>query len=348
MRNMHRIVASLLAAALLCVAAPVRSDAQSMGNDLLSTLVSLLLNTSNNAPPGLPQYYQPQDQQQGQIWQPGYWANGQSGYFWVPGTWVTPPQQNMLWTPGYWGSNNGSYQWNQGYWAQNVGYYGDVNYGNGYYGTGYTGGQWRNNNFYYNTAVSNVQPIVVRYVYIDRTVLVNQYRGNRISYHGGRYGIQGNPTPYEQRVRTEQHYQWTNVQQQHVYVSAQNRNFQQSVNHGRPAVVAVPRPFTQTNRPVGFAPVQHVQQPVQHQRQPMQQPVQRQPMQQPVQHQQQQPVQHQRQPMQQPVQHQQQPAQHQVAQKPDHQQTPNQKSAQQSDRHGKPDAKPTTRPELMY
>ncbi len=271
MRTMHRIVASLFVAGLLCVAAPARSDAQSLSSDV-SYLLNFLLNSASTAPPQLPQYYQPQAQQQNQIWQPGYWANGQSGYFWVPGTWVTPPQQNTLWTPGYWSSNNGAYQWNQGYWAQNVGYYGDVNYGNGYYGTGYTGGQWRNNNFYYNTAVSNVQPTIVRYVYVDRTVLVNRYRGNRVSYHGGRGGVVGHPTTYEQRVRTERHYQWTNVQQQHLLVSAQNRNFLSNVNHGKPAVLAAPKPFNRTYRPEGFAPVHQPRQAVVQHQQPMRQP----------------------------------------------------------------------------
>ena len=326
MRTSHRIIASLLAAALLCVATPGRSNAQSLTDDL-SSLVSFLLNSATSAPPQLPQYYQPPAQQQNQIWQPGYWANGQGGYFWVPGTWVTPPQQNTLWTPGYWASNNGSYQWNQGYWAQNVGYYGDVNYGNGYYGTGYTGGQWRNNNFYYNTAVSNVQPTITRYVYIDRTVLVNKYRGNRISYNGG-HGIIGKPTQRELLVKNERHYHWTNVQQQHVLVAAQNRNFLAHVNHGVPSVVAVPKPFTRSYRPQGFAPVERPQQAVVHHQstQREQQPVRReQPMQQheqPIAHQ---PIAHQ------PLQHEHQP------QRPD----------QKANPHGKPDAKPTQHPEFM-
>jgi hypothetical protein len=335
---MHRILASLVAAALLLTAAPVRSDAQSLSNDLISTLVNLLLNTSNTAPPALPQYYQSPAQQQNQIWQPGYWANTQGGYFWVPGTWVTPPQQNMLWTPGYWGSNNGAYQWSPGYWSQNVGYYGDVNYGNGYYGTGYAGGQWRNNTFYYNTAVSNIQPTITRYVYVDREVLVNKFRGNHISYHGGRGGIVGEPTLREMRAGHEHHYQMTRTQQQYIVTSSENHHSFENVNHGKPAFLGVPKPPEQSRHaaPLQYsAPVVHEQQPVRHEQQPArheQQPVhhEQQPVQQP-----QQALQHQHQPVQQP-----QPAVHQH----EHQQNPDQKH----DQHAKPDAKPTLQPELKY
>ena len=126
-RPILRITSTVIAATLLFTVVPARSSAQNLSSFSLSNLVNLLLNT---APPALPQYYQPAAPQQNMIWQPGYWSYGQGGYFWVPGTWVNPPQQGLYWTPGYWGSNNGGYSWNPGYWAQNVGYYGDVNYGN--------------------------------------------------------------------------------------------------------------------------------------------------------------------------------------------------------------------------
>jgi hypothetical protein len=251
MRYFNRVIAALLAAALLFAAAPSRSDAQG-ASSLLSTLLSLVL---NSAPPALPQYYQPAVDQPNQIWQPGYWSWGPGGYFWVPGTWVTPLQPGLLWTPGYWASNGSGYTWTPGYWAQNVGYYGGINYGNGYYGTGYTGGRWNGNDFNYNTAVTNVNTTYVRYVYVDRTVLVNRYRGNFISYNGGTGGISARPTSREIQVRRERHYPMTDLQRQHFAVAAQNRNYLARVNHGHPAAVSVRKPLSSDNRPPGFTPI---------------------------------------------------------------------------------------------
>ncbi len=251
-RAIFRIASTIVAAALLFAILPVRSNAQNLSSFSLSNLVNLLLNTT---PPALPQYYQPSAPQQNMIWQPGYWSYGQGGYFWVPGTWVYPPRTGLYWTPGYWGSDGGGYRWNPGYWSQSVGYYGGVNYGNGYYGNGYSGGRWHGNDFYYNTAVSNVQTRYVRYVYVDRTALVNQYRGNRISYNGGRGGFSAHPTHADVAAARERHYPMTSAQRQHILVASQNRNYLASVNHGRPAVVSVPRPLAAHNHPVGFSPV---------------------------------------------------------------------------------------------
>ena len=259
--HVYRFIATIVAAGLLFSAAPARSDAQDYAY-AVSVLLGLVL---NSGPPPLPQYYQPDAYQQNMIWQPGYWSYGQGGYFWVPGTWVNPPQPNLYWTPGYWGYNNGGYRWNQGYWGQNVGYYGGVNYGNGYYGNGYNGGRWQNNQFYYNTAVTNVKPHYVRYVYVDRAPLQNQYRGNRISYNGGHGGIVAQPTQAQIAVGREHHYPMTSVQTQHVNVAAQNRNYLATVNHGTPAVTSVAKPLAPNNRPAGFTPVKSTDRvPVQH------------------------------------------------------------------------------------
>jgi hypothetical protein len=276
MRNFYRFIAMVVAAALLVCAAPIRSDAQDYTYDA-AVLLSLVL---NSGPPPLPQYDQPPAYQQNMIWQPGYWSYGQGGYFWVPGTWVNPPQPNLYWTPGYWGYNNGGYRWNNGYWGQSVGYYGGVNYGNGYYGNGYNGGRWQNNQFYYNTAITNVPRSYTRYVYVDRAPLANQYNGNRVSYNGGRGGIVAQPTQTQIAVGRQQHYPMTTTQTQHIAVAAQNRNYLASVNHGTPAAAAVAQPLSATNRPAGFAtvkstdraPVQDVK-PVQQQHAaPVQQP----------------------------------------------------------------------------
>src|SRR6516164_9152719 len=91
-------------------------------------------------PPELPTYEQPLVPGPNYIWTPGFWAWGPAGYYWVPGTWALAPEPGLLWTPGYWAWNGNGYAWNNGYWANNVGYYGDVDYGSGYYGNGYDGG----------------------------------------------------------------------------------------------------------------------------------------------------------------------------------------------------------------
>jgi len=251
MKFIYRLVAGLVAATMLLLAVPARSPAQSLSFDL-SSLIDLLL---YSAPPPLPQYYQPPAYQQNMIWQPGYWCWSQGGYFWVPGTWVYAPQPNLYWTPGYWGYNDRGYRWHPGYWSQNVGYYGGVNYGNGYYGSGYSGGRWKHNHFYYNTAVTNVNPTYVQYRYVDRAPLENRYRGNRVSYNGGRGGIVAQPTQQQIAVERQPHYAMTSVQQQHIEVAAQNRNFLATVNHGTPNVVAVPKPLAPTYHPTGFTPV---------------------------------------------------------------------------------------------
>jgi len=252
MRLIQRAIIGLAAAFFLFATVPARSEAQDLSS--LGSLSGILSLLTSLAPPALPAYYQPPAPAQNQIWQPGYWAAGPAGYFWVPGTWVTPPQSNLLWTPGYWASNpGGQFRWVPGYWAQNVGYYGGINYGNGYNGSGYTGGHWQNNTFYYNTAITNVNRTVVRYVYSDRGT--NEYNGSHVSYNGGRGGVNARPDSHQIAWGRERHYAMTNAQQERVRIAAQDRNYLQAVNHGRPPNVSVPRPFAANNRPAGFAPI---------------------------------------------------------------------------------------------
>jgi len=250
-KHMKSFLAMLVAATFLFTAVPARSDAQNYTYDA-TVLLSLVLNAG---PPPLPQYYQPPAYGQNMMWQPGFWSYGRGGYFWVPGTWVYSPQPNYYWTPGYWRYYNGGYRWNQGYWGRNVGYYGGVNYGNGYYGNGYTGGRWQNNQFYYNTAITSVKPTYVRYVYVDRAPLVNQYNGNHVSYNGGNGGIMAAPSQAQMLTGRQHHYPMTSMQAQHIAVAATNRNYLASVNHGSPAVSSVAMPLAPTNRPAGFVSV---------------------------------------------------------------------------------------------
>jgi len=201
-------------------------------------------------PPAIPYYVQPPAPDPNYIWSPGYWAyDGNSGgYYWVPGTWVPAPQPGLYWTPGYWGWNGNGYGWNPGYWGPVVGFYGGVNYGYGYYGNGYAGGRWRGNQFQYNTAISRVGG-GIHSTYVDRGAVNSHW--NRVSYNGGRGGIAARANSGQVAAARERRVGPTAVQTQHQTYAAQNRANYSSVNHGRPATVAVPRPYSAANRPVG-------------------------------------------------------------------------------------------------
>jgi hypothetical protein len=210
------------------------------------------------APPALPYYSQPPCPGPNFIWMPGYWAWGDGGYYWVPGTWVAAPEPGLYWTPGYWGwdGDYDSYVWNQGYWAPQVGFYGGIDYGFGYYGNGYVGGRWFGDAFRYNTAVTNVNITIVRNVYIDRTVVINNYdRYDRVSFNGGAYGIQARPTQRDLSLLNDRRFPMTDAQRQHVQIAAQDRNLLATVNHGTPNVLTVRRPLNTDSRLTDFTPI---------------------------------------------------------------------------------------------
>ena len=202
------------------------------------------------APPALPEYEQPQCPEDGYLWVPGYWAwdADDSDYYWVPGTWVPAPEPGYLWTPPWWGWNNGAYVFNEGYWAPQVGFYGGVNYGFGYFGRGYEGGRWQNNHFYYNTAVVNVNTTVIRNVYVNKTVIVNN--NVHVSYNGGRGGIQARPTQQEEVVARMRHVPPPAVQAQRIQLARSNPQLRASANHGRPPVAATQHPTEFSGRGV--------------------------------------------------------------------------------------------------
>jgi hypothetical protein len=192
------------------------------------------------APPVLPVYVQPLCPAAGYIWTPGYWAyDDEAGYYWVPGAWVLAPYEGALWTPGYWGWGNGGYLWNAGYWGRHVGFYGGVNYGFGYFGRGYEGGRWDHDRFLYNRSVTNVNIVNVHNVYNERVVYNNV---NRVSYNGGRGGLNARPTSQEQNWGREQHTAPLPAQHQNEMRASQNRAQFVNVNHGRPANLARTEP----------------------------------------------------------------------------------------------------------
>jgi hypothetical protein len=195
---------------------------------------------ADQAPPTLPQYDQPQAPGPGYMWTPGYWYWGPAGYYWVPGAWVVAPYQGALWTPGYWFASGNAYRWYPGYWGLHIGFYGGVNYGFGYTGYGYEGGYWRGNQFFYNRAVNNINVTRITNVY-NHTVIVNNV--SRVSYNGGRGGIQAQPRPTELAAMRERRTPAMAAQVQNRQMAAQNRAQFYSQNRGRPQEMTTARPL---------------------------------------------------------------------------------------------------------
>ncbi|QMV18548.1 BcpO-related WXXGXW repeat protein [Granulicella sp. 5B5] len=231
---------------------------------------------SDQAPPPLPDYDQPPAPDPNYLWTPGYWAWGPDGYYWVPGAWVPPPYYGALWTPPYWGWYGGRYCFHHGYWGPHVGFYGGINYGFGYIGIGYFGGYWRGHDFYYNRSVNNVGHLNGSYVY-NRAVVYNGRTygarpNNRVSYNGGRGGLNVRPQAAELAARREPHTAPRQEQIQLRQTAMQNPRQRFSANNGRPAE-AFARPGTIPARSIGEAPrqVQQIQQRSAEQRQRNQQ-----------------------------------------------------------------------------
>jgi hypothetical protein len=194
---------------------------------------------SDQPPPALPTYEQPEAPGPNYIWTPGYWSYAPVGYYWVPGAWVVAPYSGALWTPGYWGFYGGQYRFYRGYWGLHIGFYGGVNYGYGYTGTGYYGGYWRNNNFYYNRSVNRINVNRITNVY-NRTVIVNN--NTRIAYNGGRGGLQARPNRSELVAMRGPKTAPMSAQVKNRVQASQNRQQFYSQNRGRPSTV-VSRPL---------------------------------------------------------------------------------------------------------
>jgi hypothetical protein len=201
------------------------------------------------APPPLPVYVQPPCPSPGYVWAPGYWAYGDDDYYWVPGTWVLAPEFGLLWTPGYWSVVDDYFVWHAGYWAPHVGFYGGINYGFGYFGTGFVGGYWRDHDFYYNRAVTNITNVNITNVYNSRVynnrIVNNSGAETRVSYNGGN-GVHARPTRTELAASHEARRGLTPLQRRQVESARTVRTLRASVNHGVPPVAA-------TNRPGAFA-----------------------------------------------------------------------------------------------
>ena len=196
---------------------------------------------SSDPPPPLPDYSQPPVPGDNYIWTPGYWNHTDGGYYWVPGVWILAPWVGALWTPPWWGYDNGAYLWHSGYWGPHIGYYGGVNYGFGYTGRGYYGAYWNHGSLSYNRAVTNVNTTTARNIY-DSPVPNN--RGDRISYNGGRGGIDARPTPQELAVVRDPRTPPVATQVEHARQASANRAQFATAGRAQPAALAAARPLT--------------------------------------------------------------------------------------------------------
>ena len=202
------------------------------------------------APPELPVYEQPLCPGDGYLWTPGYWAYADDfdDYYWVPGTWVMAPEPGLLWTPAYWGWGGNGYVFYDGYWGPQVGFYGGISYGYGYFGEGYQGGRWDNGHFFYNRSVNNVNITEIHNVY--NTTVIQSTTVNRVSFNGGTGGISARPTAQDEVAARATHIPPVAVQTQHAQAARTNPQQRVSVNQGKPAVAATPKPGAFSDRAV--------------------------------------------------------------------------------------------------
>jgi hypothetical protein len=200
-------------------------------------LIAADIERVNAAPPPLPSYEQPAIPAQGYLWVPGFWAWRKSvpDYFWVPGTWLQPPQSGLLWTPPYWSRVDGGYAFHGGYWADEVGFYGGIDYGYGYAGDGYQGGRWENGKFSYNRAVNNLGSLGTANVY-DQAVTADNN-----AVHVSRRGLAARPTKHQEVLASAEHVGATAEQQKHFELAAMDRSLYSKLNNNKPGVAATPR-----------------------------------------------------------------------------------------------------------
>lgn len=230
MRKPIRLLICASATALMLGAAPIGAVITAARAQIMASI------SAGAAPPLLPVYAQPPIPGPGYVWIPGYWAWDGQEYYWVPGYWATPPAAGLLWTPPYWAWNDGAYDFYPGYWAPTVGYYGGIDYGFGYTGVGYDGGYWRNNQFFYNTAVNNLAGAQIANSYNQAVAAA----ANHVSFNGGPGGTNGKPSEAQAAARA--HVRPPTAEQlQHQQMAGREPGLRFNSNHGRPPTMATQR-----------------------------------------------------------------------------------------------------------
>src|SRR5487761_1838247 len=103
----------------------------------------------------------------------------------------------------------------------------------------YEGGYWRGDHFFYNRSVNRIDINIIHDTYNRRIVERNF---SRVSYTGGRGGIDARPTRRDEMAARERHINPTREQIQHRDYARGNRAQWASQNHGRPGSAATRRP----------------------------------------------------------------------------------------------------------
>jgi hypothetical protein len=116
---------------------------------------------------------------------------------------MRPPQPGLLWTPPYWSRVDGGYAFHAGYWADQIGFYGGIDYGPGYAGDGYQGGRWENGLFHYNRVVNNLGSLGIANVY-DQAVTSDD-NAVRVSFNAGRRGTSARSTERQEALANKPH-----------------------------------------------------------------------------------------------------------------------------------------------
>jgi hypothetical protein len=104
---------------------------------------------------------------------------------------------------------------------------------------GYVGGYWRGGVFVYNRSVNRIDTTVIHNTYY-KTVEDRSF--SRVSYNGGRGGIDARPTARQQAVAREPRIGATATQVRQERLARSDRQQLASENRGRPAVAATQRP----------------------------------------------------------------------------------------------------------
>jgi hypothetical protein len=194
---------------------------------------------ASEPPPPLPEYTQPPCPGENYVWTPGYW-DWSNAYYWVPGAWVLAPWVGALWTPPWWGFVNGVYVYNAGYWGPHIGFYGGIDYGFGYPGRGYYGAYWNRGQLFYNRDVTNVNITSIHNYY---TAPVPRIQQTRVSFNGGRGGIEMRPTAQELAVRRDPRLAAVPAQVQQARQAAGNRAQFAGAGNRPPAALTAAHPL---------------------------------------------------------------------------------------------------------
>jgi len=75
--------------------------------------------------------------------------------------------------------------------------------------------------FFYNTAVNNVSSTKIHNTFVDRTAI--NKNASRVSFNGGKGGVQAQPTAQQRQVSNKRHTQPSSVQQAPVRATSQDK-----------------------------------------------------------------------------------------------------------------------------